>query len=115
MVGLVGLVVAAAVTQHWTLYLYSPKAMIWISLAGVTFDFPTTSAWAAGYVHPPDWSVDYLLLPPNLRARGGVMTVLIPWWLPLLTWSLLTAFIWRLTRRRKVPHGFPIEPTAMPQ
>ena len=51
------------------------------------------------------------------RVNAGIALILasifaIPF--GLATWGLLTALIWRLTRRRKVGQGFPVEPAKDP-
>src|ERR1035437_7068135 len=61
------------------------------------------------------WYVNNLFQPPEWNViRDRPTSIVLPWWLLLATWGLLTALICFLTRRRKVSHPFPIEPAKSP-
>jgi hypothetical protein len=124
--GLVVIVAMAVVGQFGDIWLYSPYGYLSMQAPGVVFNDYRSGwhTWHAWHGPSAGWSLQNLLYLPKIgvvdesmngKGRDDHPYAFLPWWLLLLTWGLLTAFIWRLTRRRQVPHGFPIEPSVKPQ
>jgi hypothetical protein len=75
----------------------------------------------AWHQDPPPWSAKYLFALPSLKRQRDLLghpvlpparadyTLFLPWWLLFAPWALLTAVVWRRTRR-KPGRAFPIEP-----
>jgi hypothetical protein len=117
MVVIVGMAVAG---QFWWIALYTPNGHVEAYAAGVEFRlnyvYVSSSQWLrVHHERNVPWRASALLTCPHFFGTPDPMWLLLPWWLLLLTGGLLTALIWRLTRRRQVPHGFPIEPSVKPQ
>lgn len=91
MVGLVVIVGMAVVGQFWQFDLYLPHGFLILFVSG---------------------GVVILSYFSSLVFSGYETTAYLPWWLLLTSWCILTAIVWFLTRRRKEPQGFPVEPTA---
>lgn len=109
-VGLGMLFMMAIVGQFRALILVIPHASVDIDATGIAFQYGNSTGWRAVYASyfPPEWSAKHLLAMPGLLKRPGGSWLCIPWWL-LLTGTLLTALVWRLTRRRKFGPAFPVE------
>ena len=111
-VGFVVLVGTAVVSQFWAFVLRTPIGSFALGPVGVGFEAGNATQWQALCYREPTWIMDNLLAPPHFVIPHSFELEILPWWLFLAAWGLLTALIWRLTRRRKVSQGFPIEPTA---
>ena len=112
---------AAVVTQFWEFALITPLALYAVNSVGIVccfFDSRQAGWWDAGFGRLPyKWSLQNLLEPPRWSPSSGPpdmgTTLVLPWWFILVTWGLLTAVVWRFTRRRIGPGGgFPVEPAA---
>ena len=58
------------------------------------------------------WKLSWLFHLPTVDCYPLTTRVFLPWWLLILSWSLLHAVVFRFTRRRKAGAGFPVEPSA---
>jgi len=114
-VGLVVIVGMAVMTQFWEFVLYTPYGLMAIQNDGTVFTSYHASRWVTGFYRLPSFPVHVLYDTPNWHVDSTKASLFLPWWLLLLTWGLLTAVIWRMTRRRKAKQGFPIEPSAKPK
>ena len=116
-VGLVGLCGLALVSQIWggVWSLPSGAGFVRWDQRGLFIDHGYYQRWGVPYRDLAEWSINDLLMPPHLLQRSECVWLFLPWWLLLTTLGLPMAIIGRLTRRRKVLHGFPIEPTAKPK
>ncbi len=114
MVGLVVLLGLAVVGQFWAFEVDTPKVSLNEYSTGVAINYPGVNGWGAWHRLVTPWTVSDLLQRPQWITFNGFTQIFIPWWLLLATWGLLTALIWRLTRRRKVGQGFPVEPAKDP-
>lgn len=94
-VGLIVIIGMAVVGQFRQFDLYWPHGFLILFVSGgvVIQSYVFTLVSGGRY-----WTIDYF-----------------PWWLILISWGLLTALTWFMTRRRKVSQGFPVEPTANPK
>ena len=113
-VGLVVLIVAAAVQLFWEFGLHTRYGFFWAGPQGVMVGTSTTSSMAWWYerIPPARFSIwNFLSLPQMLKGPGGT-GLLFPWWLLILMWGISTALVRRLTRHRKEGHGFPITETT---
>ena len=108
------LLATAVAAQFGTIDLDSPFTQIHVTLGGVDCGFDSGCPWVLGYDLLPTWSVRLFFLRPYCGVNGlSYYEVLLPWWLLLPPWGLLTAAVWRFTRRRDTGRGaFPVEPTA---
>ena len=122
-VGLVVIVGMAVVGQFADCTLFAPKGYIEVHAIGVQIAISADSYYFwDGMYRPPEnsWSLQANLWWPSSFSehmmgipKGALLRVLnLPWWLLLLTWGVLTALVWRLTHRRKIGQGFPVEPTV---
>ena len=127
-VGLVVIVAMAVVGQFAIFFLRTPSCEIATGPGGVGLiytrpeppmpAFPNVPAFGTnskvhnyGTILLSEWRVRDLFELPTFQG-GRNKLVSLPWWLLLAAWILLTALVWRLTRRCKIGHGFPIEPTV---
>ena len=109
MIGSVVLLVTAVVSQFMHSWLQMPGLSIIIFSFGATFEGNDYPGWQAFFSHHT-WWLDSLLAMPRVSKDGrGFLHIALPWWLLILTWSLLTATVFRLTRRRKVGQAFPVD------
>jgi hypothetical protein len=105
-VGLVLMLGTAVVGQFWAFGSYRPLVHIAVEPAGVTLAYLPPPGYHEYFHRVQEWSANELLTTPRIwNGTGGFL----PWWVLLLSWSLLTTLIWRLTRRRKISPAFPIE------
>jgi hypothetical protein len=109
-VGLVVMVVMAVLGQFSCFGLDAQPAFIRVDFGGVLFEYPGSYHWHVFFpFFQPAWTVkDYLFL-PGFHFGHDYARVVLPWWLLLSVWGLLTTVIWRLTRLRRIRQGFPIE------
>jgi len=111
-VGLVVIVGMAVVGQFWSIDLYISSIVFHMNHGALDVAHWSVNVWAVSFDREQTWSLSDILILPKRLISGHVTMIVLPWWLILVSWSLLTALLWRLTRLRKVGHGFPIEPTA---
>ena len=112
MAGLVVIFGMAVVTQFCWLDFHTPNVGIQLTMSGVMYrpdNFDRLfDGWGISHRYSLDaWNPNRLLFLPHLGLNP-----FFPWWVILPIWCTVLTLIWRLTRRRKVGQGFPIEPTA---
>jgi hypothetical protein len=122
-VGLVVIVGLAVVGQFRHVY-FTPslKHSVEVSFSGIDL---TVLKKGFQFFNPPigfqhidraNWTLKNIFRFPNLHFRSakaaGAFYIFLPWWLILLAYGPFAAFVWHLTRRRKIGQGFPIEPTV---
>ena len=92
--------------------------------------FDTGGIWCAYKYAPPDlgwgWTAnfreidvqrlaEYFQAPTAMDLPGiGSYLVILPWWVFILPWGLVTGLVWLLTERRQ-GSGFPVELNAGPE
>jgi hypothetical protein len=128
-VGLIG-IIAAAIANYWLSFSFMAGPLVFESTQVRPFFGVYSSAgthygpdwyWFAwrGWFFRPKLPWDYLGLPKwGITVSHGWETwvgIDIPWWLLVLSWALLTAVIFRLTRQQKARAGFPVEPALTPR
>jgi hypothetical protein len=110
---LIVLLGTAVMAQFWHFDFQASPAHVLVDQSGVLA--ASIRRWMARDVHMPRrWSASDLLGLPGGRVMSAYWwSVFCPWWLLIAAWSLVTAGVWWLTRRRKVVGGaFPVEPAA---
>jgi hypothetical protein len=109
-IALLGLTIT---TQYWALQVRTPIGYFYTGPAGPVYWCVNTHTWDAKFIEVPKaWSRDSLLL-PYWSAMHGVPYAVMPWWLLLLGWGLLTVVVRRLLRRRQgLGKAFPVEAPA---
>jgi len=112
-VALILLLGTSVIAQFSWFGLEEPHGQIGAFPSGVMFNNLHIGKWDAWYQREP-FHVLSFLEPPRWYVGGGVYELILPWWLLLATWGLLTALVWRLTRCREVSHAFPVEPIPTP-
>jgi hypothetical protein len=108
--GLIVLIATPVVTQFWALQFRTSIGCLYVGPAGPVYWFSNTNAWNAHFVDMPSpWTMNSLLQPPYWSSMNGIPYVLLPWWLLLLGWGLLTGIVWRMLCRRNLSgRGFPV-------
>ena len=115
LLGLGVIIGTGIIAQFWTLGIDTPRGGIYSPTTGLIIIWVPDSVW--GIVHDrvqQAWNLKRFVKAPifqnDIRMASGML--FIPWWLLLLTSGGITAIVWRLTRRRKDRHAFPIETTG---
>ena len=105
-VGLVVIVGMAVLTLFWGFAFWGPFGGFLEDQRGVHY-FENRCEWQLVGGPLRHWEISDRLGMPSF-----ISFLFLPWWFLILTWSLFTALIWFLTRRRKIGQGFPVEPTV---
>ena len=84
----------------------------WASIANIFLHHFENGSAVIRMVSSEDWSLRGIFIAPwwwsNPSGMRFGFKFGLPWWLILPTWILLTAIIWRFTRRPKAGQAFPI-------